>query len=233
MPRQPRYFLPDIPQHVIARGVDRQPTFFSIEDFALFKMALLKNAERYGAAIHAYVLMTNHVHLLMTPEEKRSIPQILQGLGRDFVQRLNRKYERCGTLWQSRYKSSLVQDDLYLLTCQRYIELNPVRAGLVSNPAHYRHSSYRYNALGHDDPVISPHPVYLALGESDSSRYRQYQSLFESELDSELIDDIRSTTNACRVLGNETFKDQIESMLQRRVRPAKTGRPRKHQKSAV
>lgn len=233
MPRQPRYFLPGIPQHVITRGVDRQATFFSADDFALFKVALNKNTRRYGASIHAYVLMTNHVHLLVTPEEKRSIPQILQGLGRDFVQRLNRKYGRIGTLWQSRYKSSLVQDDLYLLACQRYIELNPVRAGLVSDPASYPHSSYRYNALGDYDPVVSPHGVYQNLGDSDADRRKNYRLLFESALDSKLIDNIRDTTNACLVLGNDAFKSQIESVLKRRVRPAKIGRPRMHQKSAV
>ena len=227
MPRQPRYYVPGIPQHVIVRGVDRQATFFSGEDYVLFKKALLKNADRYGAAIHAYVLMTNHVHLLLTPDEKRSLPQILQGLGRDFVQRVNRRYGRIGTLWQSRYKASLVQGERYLLHCQRYIELNPVRAGMVSDPADYPHSSYRHNALGDDDPVISPHAIYLNLSHEDTERHQRYRRLFETALDAKLVDDIRRTTNACRVLGNDAFKDQIESMLKRRVRPAKIGRPPK------
>ncbi|MGI9232982.1 MAG: transposase [Woeseiaceae bacterium] len=225
MPRQPRYFLPDIPQHVIVRGVDRQATFFAPDDYALFKKVLLTNASIYGAAIHAYVLMTNHVHLLLTPFEKRSIPQTLQGLGRDYVQRINRQYGRSGTLWQGRYKASLVQDDLYLLNCQRYIELNPVRAGMVTDPALYPHSSYRRNALGAEDALISPHNIYEYLGSSDLIRHNRYRGLFNEELDKELVDDIRLATNACRVLGNDAFKDQIESMLKRRVRPAKIGRP--------
>lgn len=226
MPRQPRYFLPGIPQHVIIRGVDRQATFFQSDDYWLFKDALLGNSDRYGAAIHAYVLMTNHVHLLVTPEAKRSIPQLLQGLGRDYVQRINRQYKRTGTLWQGRYKASLVQDEAYLLHCQRYIELNPVRAGMVPDPGHYSHSSYRCNALGAEDPIVSPHPIYSRLG-TGAVRLENYRELFRSELDRNLLDDIRKTTNACRVLGGEQFKDQIESMLQRRVRPRPIGRPRK------
>jgi len=227
MPRQPRYYLPGIPQHVITKGVDRQATFFSEEDYALFKQALVRNANRYGAAIHAYVLMTNHVHLLLTPQGKRSIAQILQGLGRDFVQRINRQYGRTGTLWQSRYKASLVQDDLYLLQCQRYIELNPVRAGMVADPANYPYSSYRHNAFGDDDAVVSPHPVYQNLAQDDSERHQRYRDLFQEALDRQVLNNIRRTTNACLVLGNDAFKDQIEAMLKRRVRPAKIGRPRK------
>lgn len=180
MPRQPRYFLPDIPQHVIARGVDRQATFFSPDDYALFKDALLTNASYFGAAIYAYVLMTNHVNLLLTPFEKRSIPQILQGLGRDFVQRINRQYGRTDTLWQGRCKASLVQDDLYLLHCQQYIELNPVRAGMVSDPVGYPHSSYRRNALGTEDPIVSPHAVYENLERNDKARHERYRALFET-----------------------------------------------------
>ena len=226
MPRQPRYFLPGIPQHVIVRGVDRQATFFQEDDYALFRHALLINTARHGAAVHAYVLMTNHVHLLVTPEAKHSIPQLLQGLGREFVQRINRRYGRTGTLWEGRYKASLVDDDAYLLHCQRYIELNPVRAGMVSDPGHYKHSSYRHNALGKKDPIVSPHRIYSQLG-TDCARLQNYRKLFESELDRNLIDDIRKTTNACRVLGDDKFKDQIETMLKRRVRPRPIGRPRK------
>ena len=228
LPRQPRYFLPGIPQHVIARGVDRQATFFAPDDYALYKNALIKNADRYGCSIHAYVLMTNHVHLLLTPDSERSIPKAIQGMGRDYVQRINRQYNRTGTLWQGRYKSCLVQDELYLLQCQRYIELNPVRAGIVPDPSDYPHSSYCHNALGQHDPVISPHGSYIELSDTDSARRQHYRGLFESELNRELIDEIRKTTNACRVLGNTTFTKQIETMLNRRVRPAKIGRPRKN-----
>ena len=215
-----------MPQHVIIRGVDRQATFFQEDDYGLFKDALLVNADRYGAAIHAYVLMTNHVHLLVTPQAKRSIPQLLQGLGRDYVQRINRQYRRTGTLWQGRYKASLVHDEAYLLHCQRYIELNPVRAGMVRDPGHYAHSSYRCNALGVEDPIVSPHLLYTQLV-TGPAQLGNYRKLFESELERNLVDDIRKATNACRVLGGDQFKDQIESMLNRRVRPGPIGRPKK------
>jgi len=227
MPRQPRYFLRDIPQHIVTRGVDRQATFFSPNDYVLYKNALLKNAERYGASVHAYVLMTNHVHLLLTPARERSIPQLILGLGRDYVQRINWKYDRTGTLWQGRYKSCLVQDDLYLLACQRYIELNPVRAGMVSDPADYQYSSYHSNALGKSDPLISQHSTYKNLGSSAETRRNYYRNMFDVETDRMHVDAIRTTTNTCRVLGNSEFTKQIETVLSRRVRPAKMGRPRK------
>ena len=227
MPRQPRYFLPNVPQHVITRGVDRRATFFSSDDYVLYKRALLTNVDRYGAAVHAYVLMTNHVHLLLTPTAERSIPQIIQGLGRDYVQPINRRYKRTGTLWEGRYKACLVQDDQYLLKCQRYIELNPVRAGMVTDPADYPHSSYRSNALGALDPIIEPHFTYKNLSNDRTECRVRYRNLFELDLERQVMDDIRNTTNACRVLGNAAFIEQIESMLNRRVRPAKMGRPRK------
>lgn len=225
MPRQPRYFLPHIPQHIIMRGVDRQATFFQPDDYTLYLTALDENAGKYECAEHAYVLMTNHVHLLLTPGTERSIPQMIQGLGHDYVQRINRQYQRTGTLWQGRYKACLVQDDIYLLACQRYIELNPVRAGMIPDPARYPYSSYRHNALGEDDSIVSPHKTYSALGDSRAEIRKAYRRLFESELDRKLLDNIRNTTNACRVLGNAGFTDQIEAMLNRRVRPAKMGRP--------
>ena len=144
------------------------------------------------------------------------------------MQRINRQYQRTGTLWQGRYKASLVHDDAYLLHCQRYVELNPVRAGMVPDPGDYAYSSYRCNALGVEDPIVSPHLIYSELG-TGSARLDNYRKLFEVELDRGLIDDIRKTTNACRVLGGEKFKDQIETMLRRRVRPRPIGRPRKIQ----
>ncbi len=227
MPRQPRYFLPDIPQHIVMRGVDRQATFFAPDDYVLFKESLGSGAADVGCAIHAYVLMTNHVHLLLTPTSDRSIPRLIQGPGRHYVQGINRRYNRSGTLWQGRYKACLVQDETYLLQCQCYIELNPVRAGMVADPADYAHASYRFNALGVIDPLITPHKTYIDLGEHDELRRDAYRWTFESTLDRELVDRIRSATNACRVLGNTRFTKQIEAMLGRRVRPARMGRPPK------
>lgn len=227
MPRQPRYFLPDIPQHVVMRGVDRQATFFAPDDYVLYKETLASNATNVGCAIHAYVLMTNHVHLLLTPTSERSIPRLIQGLGRDYVQRINRRYNRSGTLWQGRYKACLVQDESYLLQCQLYIELNPVRAGMVADPADYAHGSYRCNALGDNDPLITPHKTYIDLGEHGAQRRHAYRGMFESTLDRDLVDQIRNTTNACLVLGDANFTKQIEAMLERRIGPARMGRPPK------
>ena len=142
------------------------------------------------------------------------------------MQSLNRLYDRSGTLWQGRYKASLVQDDRYLLSCYKYIELNPIRAGMVESPGQYPYSSYARNALGKFDNLVTPHSVYLSLGTSTARRLAAYRMLFSDELRPELLAQIRSATNACHVLGSETFKDQIEAMLGRSVRPGKAGRPR-------
>jgi putative transposase len=227
MPRQPRYFVPGIPQHVIARGIDRQAVFFQPRDCRAYLDALGEASESHGCAIHAYVLMTNHVHLLVTPGSERSLPLLMQAMGRNYVQRLNRRYRRTGTLWEGRYKASPVQDDLYLLTCHRYIEENPVRGGMVKYPIMYPFSSYAHNALGKPDLLIKPHPVYLQLAADAGCRRLAYRALFRETLTEGALSDIRDTTNACLVLGNDRFKDQIEAMLGRSVRPGKRGRPRK------
>ena len=225
MPRQPRYFVPDIPQHVIQRGVDSQAVFFESGDYELYLHSLGEAAARYDCQIHAYVLMTNHTHLLVTPGSERSVPLVMQAMGRSYVQTLNKKYNRTGTLWEGRYKASLVQDDRYLLTCQKYIELNPVRAGLVSAPGDYPYSSYAHNAHGDDDNVVSPHKIYDSLARTAKERQAAYLAFFRDSVSPELLATIRKTTNACLVLGNDRFKDQIEAMLGRSVRPGKSGRP--------
>lgn len=229
MPRQPRYFVPGFPQHIVQRGVDRQAVFFQPADYKLYLQTLCDASIQHECQIHAYVLMTNHSHLLITPRHKRSIPLLMQSIGRNYVQTLNRKYNRTGTLWEGRYKASLVQDDRYLLACQRYIELNPVRAGLVSNPGHYRYSSYGHNAIGSKNRLITAHPTYLALADCIDQRQAAYRELFEDGLSPELLKDIRDNTNACLVLGDDRFKDQIEDMLGRSVRPGKDGRPKKNE----
>ena len=226
MPRQPRYFVPGLPQHVLIRGVDRQATFFSADDYELFLDALRLNARRYACDVHAYVLMTNHVHLLLTPKVGDSIPRLIQGMGREYVQAINRRYSRTGTLWEGRYKSCLVDADVYLLACQRYIELNPVRAGMVPDPAAYPYSSYRANALGKRDVLIEPHATFRLLGKTPVERRAAYRQLFAESLDRQVVDRIRDITNASQVLGNDRFIDQVETMLGRRVRPKKRGRPK-------
>ena len=226
MPRQPRYFIPDTPQHVIQRGVDRQAIFFQPDDYELYRRSLLTAARRYGCRIHAYVLMTNHTHLLITPGDHRALPLLMQAMGRTYVQALNKQYERTGTLWEGRYKASPVQRERCLLT-QRYIELNPVRAGMVRAPGAYPWSSYACNAAGKSDPLITPHAAYNALAPDLAPRHATYRQLFADAIAPATLTWIRDTTNACRVLGNDKFKDQIETMLGRSVRPSKGGRPKK------
>ncbi len=206
------------------RGVDRQAVFFHSRDHRLFLDTLREAGEKYGCAIHAYVLMTNHVHLLATPTSKGAIPSLMQALGRGYVQRLNQQYRRTGTLWQGRYKASLVQDDRYLLTCQRYIELNPVRAGMVAGPGEYPWSSYACNALGRPDPLVIPHPVYQDLNPDPEHRRAAYRRLFHDVLGDEVLTRVRDATNACLILGNDRFKDQIELLPGRSVRHRKRGR---------
>jgi len=227
MPRQPRYPLAGIPQHVIQRGNNRQATFFANGDYRFYLNCLREAADRHDCHIHAYVLMTNHVHLLMTPQQPGAIAKVMQSVGRRYVQYVNYLYQRSGTLWEGRYKASLVDSERYLLTCYRYIELNPVRASMVSDPADYRWSSYRAHALGRGDSLITDHAGYLALGESIGVRCAAYRSLFERVLDKDLLATIRSSLNECRVLGDERFKDQIEAALNRPVRAGQRGRPRK------
>jgi putative transposase len=227
MPRQARYFILGIPQHVVIRGIDKQATFFAPDDYELFLRVLANEADKSNCCVHAYVLMTNHVHLLVTPNSSRAIPRLIQGLGRNYVQAINRRYNRTGTLWQGRYKACLVQADDYLLACQQYIELNPTRAGMVTDPADYPYSSYRSHALGIENVSLTPHEVYVALGNTDIARQLAYRELFESTLTRSIVSSIREATHACRVLGNGKFTTQIEQMLDRRVRPATMGRPKK------
>ena len=165
--------------------------------------------------------------MLMTPATPRAIPTLIQAMGRDYVQTINRRYARTGTLWEGRYKASPVDADRYLLACQRYIELNPVRSGIVRDPDAYPFSSFRGNALGQRDSVIEAHDVFVRLGATPEARQHAYRRLFEDVLPEPVIDQIRDATHACQVLGNDRFAVQIEAMLGRRVRPRPRGRPRK------
>ena len=225
MPRQCRYFIPGIPQHVVTRGVDKQAVFFHSRDYALYLKALQDAATSNECSIHAYVLMTNHVHLLVTPGNDRSLPLMMQAMGRSYVQRVNLRYGRTGTLWEGRYRASLVQDSDYLLACQRYIELNPVRAGMVAAPGEYPYSSYAHHAFGADDAVITAHPCYLDLAPDPAARRRAYRKLFNDQIDEALLARIRKSTNCCGVFGDSNFRQQIEAMLGRRVPTGQRGRP--------
>ena len=227
MARLPRICPPGIPQHIIQRGNNRHVCFASEQDYSAYAHWLKEYSQQFLVAIHAWVFMTNHVHLLATPGMQDSIQLMMQSLGRRYVRYFNYTYGRTGTLWEGRYKSSLVQTETWLLQCQRYIELNPVRAGMVLDPSDYPWSSYRCNGMGIESELYSPHDTYLKLGQTKIQRLQAYRSLFKAHVEGELLEEIRCAVNQGLALGNDRFKDEIETLYGRRVRPAKMGRPRK------
>ena len=217
MPRPPRLVLPGYPLHLIQRGNDRSATFRVDEDYVVFRNALLVASRRVGCAIHAYVFMTNHVHLLVTPADEQGPAEMMQSVGRRYVRYFNERYRRTGTLWEGRYRSSLVESDGYLLACSRYIELNPVRAGIVTDPCRYRWSSYRHNAWGDPDDLVTPHAVYRALGTHGLQRRAAYRRLCQTVPEPGATDTIRNATRLGLVLGNQWFQRQIEVIVERRL----------------
>ncbi len=227
MPRRPRIKLAGIPLHIVQRGINREPCFFAEEDYQCYLYWLWKSAADWGCAIHAYVLMTNHVHLLLTPTQENSAAKMMQSIGRRYVQYINRYYKRTGSLWEGRYKSSIVDAESYLLACMRYIELNPVRADMVADPGEYAWSSYRSNGLGQINDHLAPHPLYLSIDREREARLAGYRSLFRSELDDAAVNDIRQAVVQGVPLGNERFMEKICAMSGVRQRQAKRGRPEK------
>jgi putative transposase len=219
--------VPDVPLHIIQRGNNRQPCFFGDEDYQFYLEWLKEYSQSAGCSIHGYVLMTNHVHLLLTPQKSESAGNLMKRLGQRYVQYINRTYKRSGTLWEGRYRSSIIQQQEYLFTCQRYIEMNPVRAGMVDHPGKYRWSSYRVNSQGDKSDLITHHVLYRNLGRDDEERQLSYRELFRHELDPGEIDKIRKATNGNFALGTSRFAREISEMLGRRVTPGKAGRPRK------
>lgn len=233
MPRRARIHLDGVPLHIVQRGHNREPCFFSEDDYLSYLHWLGEALAETECRLHAYVLMTNHVHLLVTPKRAEQLPRLIISLGRRYVQYINRTYRRTGTLWDSRYKSSLIHAETYLLSCQRYIELNPVRAAMVEDPAHYRWSSYRAHALGQPDSRLTPHQLYLALGSTGQVRQLAYCALFRSQLDTEAIDDIRLALNQSQPLGNERFYATIEKATGTRREVRARGRPRSSKDARV
>lgn len=227
MARQPRYVLPGQPQHVIQRGNNRQAIFSTQNDYEYYLEKLSIAAQEYGCHVHAYVLMTNHVHLLLTPLFENSISNVMQVLGRYYVQYFNYHYNRTGTLWEGRYKASLIDTEHDLFRCMRYIELNPVRALMVMHPSEYPWSSYRYNALGELNNFITPHLEYECLGLTKEDKFKNYYKLYALTLEQEVIDEIRENTNKCWVLENQGFKNNIEQQLSCKAAPSERGGDRK------
>jgi len=227
MPRRARLKVAGLPLHIIQRGNNRSACFYADEDYALYLHHLVVLAREFHCAVHAYVLMTNHVHLLLTAALPDGPSLLMKHLGQRYVQYVNRSYRRSGTLWEGRFRSSIVQERGYFLRCHCYIELNPVRANMVSHPRDYRWSSFPANAGPASSRLLTPHGEYLALGRNDNERGAAYRELFRSELDPTQLDEIRTAANGGFALGNDRFKAQVAERLKRCVERGASGRPRK------
>ncbi len=226
LPRRARLAIAGVPWHIIQRGNNRSACFYREEDYLFYLEQLNSQASKFGCALHAYCLMTNHVHLLVTPSEQDSASLMMKNLGQRFVQFINKTYQRSGTLWEGRFKSCITQEDNYVLACYRYIELNPVRAGIVALPENYRWSSFGVNGEGDSSDLITPHEMYLGLASTPNKRLSAYRKLFSAQIDEQEVNDIRAATNGNFVLGNQRFQRMIGNLLQRRTEPGKPGRPR-------
>jgi putative transposase len=213
--------------HVIQRGVNRSACFFADADRRFYLKCLAKAAAARGCAVHAYVLMTNHVHLLVTPGEPGAVSAMMQDIGRRYVRVINTIHERTGSLWEGRFKSSLIDSAHYLMTCHRYIECNPVRSGMARNPAAYPWSSHAHYAGLRVDPLVVEHAQYQALSGDADERYSVFRSLFATALPESVIAAIRTAANTDSALGSETFMKDVEAVLGRSVRPPTRGRPHK------
>jgi putative transposase len=227
MPRPTRLNLAGIPQHITQRGNNRQACFFTDADYNLYLSLLAEASHRHQCSVHAYVLMTNHVHLLMTPETPNGVSLVLRDLGRDYVRQINKTYKRTGTMWEGRFKSSLVDKDVYCLACYRYIELNPVRAGMVKHPSEYQWSSFNNNALGRPSSLLTPHESWLALGETESCCRLAYQELLREAPQQHHISEIRYGVRKGLPTGHDRFKLQIEEALSIKLGDGRRGRPKK------
>ena len=226
MARLGRYFVKDQPLHVIQRGNGRRAVFRGAGDYRLYRDWLLDAAKTYGTKVHAYVLMPDHVHLLVTPQRADSLPRTMQSLGRRYVRHMNFARKRTGTMWEGRYRAAPIEAGDYFLMCCRYIESNPVRARMVAHPRDYPWSSYAAHAMGDDDPLAGDHACYRALGRSQAERGKAYKALFRAKLDEAVVDALRDATNGGWALGDARFQRQIAKAAKRRATPLPLGRPK-------
>ncbi|MGH8481848.1 MAG: transposase [Nevskiaceae bacterium] len=234
MARPSRFLPPGQPQHIIQRGNNRNRVFFGEEDYRFYLKCLAEACSRYACDVHAYVLMTNHVHLLASPRSEDGLPRAMQSVGRRYAQFINWRRERTGSLWEGRYRSCAVDTEAYFLVCSRYIELYPVRAAIVIQPDEYSWSSFHANAVGRHDALVTSHPLYVALGASVAERCCAYRMLFEQDIESAVLDQIREATQKGWPLGDKAFRDAVGALSGRRASPAPRGglrtgcgRPRK------
>jgi REP-associated tyrosine transposase len=226
MARLPRYTIKNQPQHIIQRGLDGQDILIDDEDYEFYWESLRNSAEANRLKIHAYVLMPDHVNLLASPANENGVSRTLQSLGRKYVQYYNAKYQGSGTLWEGRYRATVLDSKEYLLTCSRYIELEPVRTGMVKHPREYDWGSYGHNAMGLEDPLITEHRLYSQLATSEQQSYQVYRSLFKKRISADELETIREATDKGWALGNSKFVKKIEKLGGRRATRLPKGRPR-------
>ncbi len=233
MARLPRLIVPGQPHHLIQRGAGRQPVFLDDDDRQRFLRHVKEGARQFTVAIHAYVLMSNHFHLLVTPAEANGLARMMQWVGRHYVPYFNLKHGRSGTLWQGRYRTAVIDSERYLLLCSRYIELNPVRAGIVAAPADYGWSSYRHHAGLATDSLITEHPLFWALGNTPFAREAAYRRLIDEALSESEMTSLTEATLKGWAVGSAQFKETLAKKAGQQVAPKKAGRPFKRVASAI
>lgn len=227
MARLPRLTVPGLPHHVIQRGNNRQPIFLDQDDYETLLSLLEENSKRLRVDVHAYVLMSNHFHVLATPETETGLPQLMQAVGRRYVRYFNTRHGRTGTLWEGRYRSTVIQAERYLLACMVYIDLNPVRAAMVSDPADYRWSSHNHYLGRRQDRMITPHPLYWQLGNTPFSREAAYAELVRSGLSAAQYQALTDSALRGWALGEADYVADLQRRTERRVSKALPGRPKK------
>ncbi len=233
MARTSRLVVPNQLHHIIQRGNDKQMIFHDADDYLAFLDWMRAASVQFKVAVHAYVLMSNHLHLLVTPSDEQGLGRMMQWLGRFYVPYFNRKYDRTGTLWQGRFKTSVIESERYFLLCSRYIETSPVRAGLVPHPSGYSWSSYAHHVGDKTDSLIVDHPLYWALGNTPFEREAAYKQLMAQAVTPEEVDGLHQAVLKGQVLGSESFKINLEKRTNRLIRPAKRGRPFKQKTIAL
>jgi len=230
MPRYARCAAPDVIYHIIHRGNNKQAIFYSPNDYSYFLKLIKEAKKKYMVSIYSYALMINHIHFLLKSCVAEHLAKFMKFIAQRHAQYINHVYKRTGTLWEGRFKSSPVSADSYLIACSRYIEMNPVRAGLVSSPEDYKYTSYAAKIGLREDKILDFDPWYLSLGADNTERQRQYQKFFKESIPEDEWKIIRECINKNGVFGNDEFKKQIEEVLGRKIELRGKGRPRKDKK---
>lgn len=227
MPRQPRLVIAGYPHHLILRGNNRSDIFYNDKDRRFFIKCLKDAKEKTKSKIYAYCLMSNHVHLIVEPSTEDGLGNMMQSVGRKYVQYINRAYKRTGTLWEGRFRSSVVSNDEYLLTCGKYIELNPVRAKVVDSPQGYYWSSFGAKISGRKDSLLDEDPLYESLGDTADQRRQNYSRMFADVISNDKLDMVRLATQKGGIIGNRDFIAKISSLSGREIVSKARGRPKK------